>query len=158
MERFTTTEDGDVWYGGSYNGNSAGMAAGLATLEVLETEPVHEHIYALGDRMRAGLEEVARRVDVPASVLGFGSVFVMAFIEGPVVSYDDYLRNDTDLFLTYRREMIARGIFEMPETVGRNHISYSHTLEDVDRTLEVSELALRAAVEHCGSGGSRRGG
>jgi hypothetical protein len=32
----------------------------------------------------------------------------------------------------------------MPENIGRNHITYSHTRADVDRTLELSSAALKA--------------
>ena len=66
---------------------------------------------------------------------------------GPLRSYDDVLRNDTDLFLRYRRELVARGVFEMPESLGRSHIGAAHTEEDVDASLEVAEQALRAALD-----------
>ena len=68
-------------------------------------------------------------------------------MEGPLESYDDVLRNDTELFMAYRRELIGRGIFEMPESLGRSHISYSHSDDDVDRTLEAAEESLRAALD-----------
>ncbi len=146
MERFNTTRDGDVHFGGTYNGNAVAATAGLATIEVLEREPVHEHIFALGERMRQGLEEMTKRVGVPATALGFGSLFVLCFMEGPVTSYEDVLRNDDGLLLRYRRELVRRGVFEMPESVGRSHISFAHTEEDVDRSLEVAEEALKAAL------------
>jgi glutamate-1-semialdehyde 2,1-aminomutase len=67
-------------------------------------------------------------------------------MEGPLTTYDDVLRNDTELFMRYRRELVARGIFEMPESLGRSHIGASHTDDDVDRTLEAAEDALAAAL------------
>ena len=64
-------------------------------------------------------------------------------MEGPLSSYEDVLRNDTDLFMRYHRELIARGILEMPESLGRSHISAAHTAEDID----VAEHALQAALD-----------
>jgi glutamate-1-semialdehyde 2,1-aminomutase len=154
MERFTTTADGDVWYGGSYNANEVGVSAALANIEVLESENVHEHTFQLGDRMRAGLGEIAEEAGVPHVVAGFGGIFVLAFLEPPLETYDDYLRNDLDLFISYRRQLIKRGVFEMPENVGRNHISYSHTADDIDRTLEAARDALRAALDETATGAS----
>ncbi len=58
------------------------------------------------------------------------------FLEGPVVSYDDLLRNDIDLFIGYRRELMKDGIFELPLNLKRSHFSYAHTDEDVDRLLD----------------------
>jgi glutamate-1-semialdehyde 2,1-aminomutase len=147
MERFNTTAGGDVHFGGTYNGNAAAVEAGLATIEQLEGGHVHEHVFALGERMRGGLEEVAARVGVPAVVGGFGSLFVLCFMDGPLETYEDVLRNDDALFGRYRRELIRRGVFEMPESLGRSHIGASHTADDIDRSLEAAEEALRAAVD-----------
>jgi len=147
MERYTTNPGGDVHYGGTYNGNAAAVAAGLATIERLEDGRVHEHVFRLGGRMRRGLEEIGRRAGIPVCVGGFGSLFVLCFMEGPLASYDDVLRIDTDLFMRYRRELIARGVFEMPESLGRSHIGAAHTVDDIDRTLELAEPALQAALD-----------
>jgi glutamate-1-semialdehyde 2,1-aminomutase len=147
MERYTTNDAGDVHYGGTYNGNAAAVAAGLATIELLEDGSVHEHVFRLGARMRAGLEEIGRRAGIPVTVGGFGSLFVLCFMEGPLTSYEDVLRNDTELFLRYRRELVARGIFEMPESLGRSHIGAAHTDADIDRSLEAAEQALAAALD-----------
>jgi glutamate-1-semialdehyde 2,1-aminomutase len=147
MERFCTAGGGDVWFAGTGNGNLAGVAAALASIELLERGGVHEHVFRLGERMRAGLREVARRASVPATVNGFGSVFVLCFMEGPLETFEDTLRNDAGLFVRYRRELIERGVFEMPENLGRSHVMYSHSDRDVDLTLEAAEQALRAALD-----------
>jgi glutamate-1-semialdehyde 2,1-aminomutase len=145
LERYTTTETGDVHYGGTYNGNAVGVEAALATIAALEDGSVHDRVFRLGARMRDGLAEIAREAGVPAVAAGFGSLFVLCFMEGPLRSYEDVLRNDTALFLRYRRELVARGVFEMPESLGRSHISAAHTDDDIDRTLAIAEEALRAA-------------
>ena len=147
MERLTTNPDGDVHFGGTYNGNAVAVEAGLATIELLESGTVHAHVFELGDRMRRGLVEIASRAGIPAVIGGFGSLFVLCFMEGPLETYEDVLRNDTALFLRYRRALIARGVFEMPESLGRSHISASHTHDDVDRSLEAAEAALSAALD-----------
>jgi glutamate-1-semialdehyde 2,1-aminomutase len=147
MERLTTNPAGDVHFGGTYNGNAVAVEAGIATIELLEDGAVHQHVFALGERMRDGLDAIAARAGVPAVVGGFGSLFVLCFMDGPLVTYRDALRNDTALFMRYRRELIARGVFEMPESLGRSHISAAHTQDDVDRSLEAAEAALAAALD-----------
>jgi glutamate-1-semialdehyde 2,1-aminomutase len=147
MERLTTNPAGDVHFGGTYNGNAVAVEAGVATIELLEDGAVHQHVFALGERMRDGLAAIAERAGVPAVVGGFGSLFVLCFMDGPLVTYSDVLRNDTALFMRYRRELIARGVFEMPESLGRSHISAAHTQDDVDGSLEVAEAALAAALD-----------
>jgi glutamate-1-semialdehyde 2,1-aminomutase len=146
MERYTTTPTGDVHFGGTYNGNAPCVAAALATIEALEDGRAHARVFALGERMRSGLRAIAEEAGVPAVVGGYGSLFVLCFMEGPLRSYEDVLRNDTALFLRYRRELVARGVFEMPESLGRSHISAAHTEDDVDRSLEAARAALAAAL------------
>jgi glutamate-1-semialdehyde 2,1-aminomutase len=146
MERFNSNPTGDVHFGGTYNGNAIAVEAGLATIEQLEDGRVHERVFRLGERMRAGLRAIAGEAGVPAFVGGYGSLFVLCFMEGPLRSYEDVLRNDHERFTRYRRELIARGVFEMPESLGRSHIGASHTDDDVDRSLEVAREALRAAL------------
>ncbi|HKS97665.1 MAG TPA: aspartate aminotransferase family protein [Terriglobia bacterium] len=143
MDRFTTRPGGDTFFAGTYNGNGVGCAAALATLEMLEREPVHQHVFRLGERLRQGLREIHARLGVPATVAGFGSVFLTYFQEGPIVSYADLLRNDSQRFVDYRRRLIERGILKMPLNLKRNHVSYSHTDAHVDRTLEVCEDVLK---------------
>ncbi|HEV7941458.1 MAG TPA: glutamate-1-semialdehyde 2,1-aminomutase [Solirubrobacteraceae bacterium] len=148
MQRFSTAKDGDVFVGGTFAGNTAGTSAALATIEILERGGVYEHTYRLGERMRAGLRRIAAQRGIAATVVGYGSLYVMLFMEGPLHNYEDFLRNDAELFVTYRRELLRRGVFEMPDFIGcRSHISAAHTDEDVDLTLTAAEEALDAALD-----------
>ncbi len=150
LEQYNTTATGNVTFAGTYNGGAPAMAAALATIETLEREPVHEHIFALGERMREGLRQIAGELGVPVVVSGYGSLYAMLFMEGPLRSYDDVIRNDQEFFVAYRKELVRRGVLEMPENIGRNHISYSHTSDDIDRTLQISREALKATLERRG--------
>ena len=147
MDLFSTTPGRPAFFAGTFNGHPATSAAALATIEKLEREPVHEHVFALGERARTGLQALYDRLGVPAVVAGFGSVFVSYFLEGPVVSYDDLLRNDVDLFVGYRRELMKDGIFELPLNLKRSHFSYAHTDEDVDRLIAATEGAVTRYLE-----------
>lgn len=143
MDRFSTRPGGDTFYAGTFNGNAVGCAAALATIEVLEREPVHQYLDRLGERLRKGLREIHERLGVRATVAGFGSVFLTYFMEGPIVNYRDLLRNDAKRFVDYRQRLIRRGIFKVPRNLKRNHLSYSHTEAHLDRTLEASEHVLK---------------
>lgn len=143
MDRFSTRPGGDTYFAGTFNGNVVGCAAALATMEILEREPVHEHIFRLGERLRDGLRDILARLGVRATVKGFGSIFVTYFMDGPIESYSDLLRNDSARFIGYRRRLIERGIFKMPANLKRSHVSYSHTEAHIDKTLEACESVLK---------------
>jgi glutamate-1-semialdehyde 2,1-aminomutase len=146
MDHFNTRQGGDVFFGGTYNGFPPSVAAALATIEILETKPVYEHIFRLGERMRHGLTEIVDHLNLPATVAGFGSVYTLYFMEGPIKNYSDLMRNNADLYVRYRQALISRGIFELPVNLKRNHITFSHTDEDIDRTLEAAEDSLKTIL------------
>ncbi len=146
MDLFSTTPGRPAQFAGTFNGHPAMVAAALATIEKMEREPVHEHVFKLGEKARTGLRELYDQLDIPVVVSGFGSIFVTYFLQGPVESYSDLLANDVDMFVGYRRELMKHGIFELPLNLKRNHISYAHTEEDVDRLLDATETAVRAVA------------
>jgi glutamate-1-semialdehyde 2,1-aminomutase len=147
MDLFSTTPGRPAFFAGTFNGHPPTAAAALATIEKLQREPVHEHVFRLGERTRAELAELYARLGVPAVVSGYGSVFLTYFLEGPVRSYDDLLANDVDLFVGYRRELMKEGIFELPLNLKRSHFSYAHTDADVERLLEATEVAVTRFLE-----------
>lgn len=146
MERFSTA-GGDVLFAGTYNAHPVGVAAALATIEQLEQGDTYARIFDLGERLRAALADMIAETGMKAVVSGFGSVFVIYFMEGPVRSYTDLLRNDTELDVAFRRELIRSGIMVHPSALKRNHISASHTEQDIDSTLE----AIRSALSRLGA-------
>jgi glutamate-1-semialdehyde 2,1-aminomutase len=143
MDRFTTRPGGDTFFAGTYNGNAVGCAATLATIEILERQPVHQHIFRLGERLRQGLGEIHQRLGIRATVAGFGSVFLTYFLEKLPQNYSDLLANDAARFVEYRRRLIERGIYKIPLNLKRNHVGFSHTDAHVDRTLEACEDVLK---------------
>jgi glutamate-1-semialdehyde 2,1-aminomutase len=141
MEQFSTTPGRPVFFAGTYNGHPACAAAAAATIDKLIAEPVHEHVFALGERARAELADLFRSLDQPARVSGYGSVFVTYFMDGPVRDYGDLLANDADLFTSMRLAEMQYGVFELPLNLKRSHFSYAHTEDDVDALLDATEVA-----------------
>lgn len=147
MSRFNTQPGGDVWFAGTYNGHAVGTAASIATIKLMENEPVHEHIFRLGDKMRSGIRDILERLGVEAVVTGYGSVWTTYFMDFLPKNYTDLQHNNADLYVSYRRKLLEKGIFKMPMNLKRNHISYSHTDKEVDLTLEAIESVLRELVK-----------
>jgi glutamate-1-semialdehyde 2,1-aminomutase len=144
MARFNTRPDGDVLFGGTFNGNPLVVAAALATIEALEADDrgLHRHVFALGQRMHVGLAAIVDRLGMPARVQSFGSIFVLYFTDREVRSFDDALANDRELYEGFHRGMIERGFYMLPMNLKRNHLTGAHTVEDVDRTLDAAEDVL----------------
>jgi len=144
MLHFNTYPGGDVFFAGTYNAHSLATAASLATIEELESGQVHQHIFDLGEQVRKGLAEIIARLGIKAFATGFGSTFVVYFMDPPAEKYADLLANDSEQDLAFRWGMVERGIFIHPMCLKRSHISAAHTQADIDRTLEAAEQSLKA--------------
>ena len=147
MSRFSSA-GGDVLLAGTFNGNPQSMAAAVATMTAISDPEVgfHDHVYRLGDRMRAGLREIVDDLGIRAVVTGIGSVFVTYFMDGPVRGYRDLLRNDDTAYATFHRRMIDAGHLMYPMALKRNHITAAHTDADIDATLGAAGDVLAGMV------------
>ncbi|GIF46826.1 glutamate-1-semialdehyde 2,1-aminomutase [Asanoa ferruginea] len=142
MEHFNG-RTGDVLMAGTFNGNPLGCAAALATIDYLAGHPeFYTRTHALGERMRTGLRGILAYLDIEATVVGFGGVFAVYFLAGPALGYRDLMRNDDAAYVAFHRGMTDRGFLMLPMSLKRNHISGSHTEEEVDRTLEAARDVL----------------
>jgi glutamate-1-semialdehyde 2,1-aminomutase len=109
----------------THGGETHAMAAAIATMRVYREEPVIETLYARGERLRTGVTEVARSIGVDGyfEVLGRDSNLVFAT--------RDANRRPSQPFRTlFIQEMVSRGVLA-PSFV----VTYSHTEEDIDRTI-----------------------
>ncbi|MFC2159806.1 aspartate aminotransferase family protein [Actinomycetota bacterium] len=142
MERFTTNVNGDVFFQGTYNGHPMMTAAALATMDILENENVYEHIFKLGSTMRKELQFIIDSIELEATVVGYGSVFLIYWGKGPFNKYEDLLRLDTEKDLYFRRGMIKKGFYFVPVSLKRCLFNYSHTEEDMHKALEAAKDLL----------------
>ena len=108
------------------------LAAALAVMDVYRREPVIQTLHRQGTRLKAGVQAAARRH-------GLGGIFQLAGRSSNLV----YVCRDRDgipsqTFRTlFLQETIRRGILA-PSLV----VSYSHSDDDIDRTIEAIDGAL----------------
>lgn len=128
--------------GGTFSANPLTAAAGLATLAVLESEPVHEHTESLGSRLREGLAEVFDDLGVDGEPLGFSSLVQPVLNpERPLASPTD-VKTGTDraALAAYHRGLLDHGYYFNQGTMG--NLSYAHTTDDVGGLLDASRAVL----------------
>lgn len=108
------------------------LAAAIATMRIYRTEPVVEHLYRIGERLKAGMEEVVafHGLDAHVSMMGRPCCLLFGTRDGAGQPSQAF----RSLFL---QETIKRGII-MPSLA----VSYAHTDEDIERTVDAIDGAL----------------
>jgi glutamate-1-semialdehyde 2,1-aminomutase len=134
--------DGSVLHGGSFNGHTASMAAGLATLAELSRPGVYEQMEARGETLMAGLRRAAERAGIQLLVQGLGTVFNTAFaVGGQVTDYRSFQRNtDSGQLRRFLHALQEHGV--RPTSRGTWFLSTAHTDADIEETIGSAEAAL----------------
>ena len=94
MATYDPSLPGTIAHSGTYNGNAATMAAGLATLRLFDGAAIGR-LNASGDLVRARLQAAAERRGVEATLTGYGSLMQLHFAAGPLRTPDEAWRAAT---------------------------------------------------------------
>ena len=132
--------DKAVALSGTFNGNAATMAAGLATLELLDGE-AYRRLDALGDRLALGLRGAIARAGATAHVTQIGSLVNIHFTEQEPTSASISWAADADAAAAFHLGMLNRGYFIA--TRGLFATSLVTSESEIDAALVVAEELLR---------------
>jgi glutamate-1-semialdehyde 2,1-aminomutase len=130
-----------LFHSGTYNGHPTVLAAGLATIEVLETEGTMDALFAHTKLLRKQLEEVYRSHGLSMQTIGMGSIFNIILSDEPIQNYRDMSKADTRLRKEIDYELLRLGIYTKP--LNRYSMSVVHSKEDILRTVEAHDEAIK---------------
>ncbi|WP_051471094.1 glutamate-1-semialdehyde 2,1-aminomutase [Patulibacter minatonensis] len=140
MERLAPL--GDVYQAGTLSGNPLAVAAGLASLRMLDDDAYHR-LHATTETLATGLREAAG--DRPVQVVSVTGLVTVFFSATPVTDYDEAKACDTEAYSRWCRGLLARGVYAPPSQFEAMFVSLAHEPEHVTRTLEAAAAAFEAA-------------
>lgn len=133
---------GPMYQAGTLSGNPLAMAAGLATLRLLDPA-AYQRLESLGERLETGLARAASEAGVAARVQRVASLLTLFFAAGPIRNEDDAKTADRALFARFHAAMLARGVLLPPSQLECLFLSLAHTDEDVEAITSAAADALR---------------
>jgi glutamate-1-semialdehyde 2,1-aminomutase len=139
---------GRVYQAGTFSGNPISVAAGLATLDLLDAR-AYARLEDASARLHAGLARALEEADAPGAIVRVGSMLTMFFgIREPTSYTDVALATDAD-FRWFFHGMLDRGVHLPPGAFESWFVSLAHSDEFIDRTIRLARdtlLALRHAA------------
>ena len=139
-----------VLLAGTYNAHPIPTAAAIATIQRLLTNDgeVYRHVEQLGARMQQGLQAMLSELGIKAVLARQGSAFCLYFMDHCPQDWHDLAgHHDFALDVKMRLELVERGIYFFPLATKQCSISFAHTADDLEHTLQqIREtlVALRA--------------
>ncbi len=136
---------GPVYQAGTLSGNPVAVAAGLATLRLVDTPGFQERIEATTRALVEGLTAQAKRAAVAFSAQSVGSMFGLYFRAAPPRAFAEVMQCDRERFNRFFHAMLERGVYLAPSAYEAGFVSAAHGAREIEETLS----AAREALELC---------
>ncbi len=147
MEQFSPS--GKVYQAGTFSGNPVSVAASLATLRILSKSKkvLYPKLARTCKDIVNGIRDSLSSLKFEATVNSLGSMFQVFFTGNAVRDYQSAKTSDAKLFKRFFDHLLKEGIFIPPSQFETCFVSYSHNSNDVAKTMESFENALKKVKE-----------
>lgn len=143
---------GPVYQAGTLSGNPVAVAAGLATLKLVQTPGFYERLAQRARALCDGLVAIARERGVALCAQHVGGMFGLYFAERCPTSYRQALACDREAFKRFFHAMLAAGHYFAPSPFEAGFVSAAHGDADIAATLAAARhTATGAGMWGCGS-------
>jgi len=135
---------GAVYQAGTLSGNPVSVAAGLATLALVQQPNFYEHLGARTRQLTDGLEQAAKQYGVTFSAQSIGGMFGLYFRASPPTSYAEVMTCDKVAFNRFFHEMLNAGVYLAPSAFEAGFVSSAHTAADIEQTIAAASKIFKA--------------
>ena len=136
---------GQVYQAGTLSGNPLAVAAGLATLALLDSK-AYERLARTTRALAEGLAAAARGVGASVQVPWLPGLLTVFFSQGPVTDYAAARACDTAAYGAFCRAMLEHGVYPPPSQFEAWFPSLAHGEEHLERTLTAARPAFGASL------------
>jgi glutamate-1-semialdehyde 2,1-aminomutase len=132
---------GPVYQAGTLSGNPLAMAAGLATLELLD-DAAYATLDERGARLERGLAGAARAAGTAAHVQRAGSLLTLFFTDHAVRNEADAQTSERARFARFHAAMLRRGVMLPPSQFECWFVSLAHDDGAIDTIVDAAAASL----------------
>jgi glutamate-1-semialdehyde 2,1-aminomutase len=146
MELFYSTDPSKrVLIAGTYNAHPFNTAASIATIEALKNDSVYEQLEVRTRTLVEGTEALFKEKGIEVTIARNGSAYCIYLMDHIPVDLHDILKHhDMVLDKQFRVALIEEGIYNIPIPCKQSSVSYSHSEEDIDKTLKATRKVLKS--------------
>jgi glutamate-1-semialdehyde 2,1-aminomutase len=135
---------GPVYQAGTLSGNPLAMAAGIASLQLLEDGAAYIKLDSLGRQIRDAVLAAAKAKGIAVQVPQCGSMFSIFFTDTPVRDYATALKGDAKLFAKFFHACLTNGVYLAPSAYETGFLSTAHDGPAIARACEILAAAIKA--------------
>jgi glutamate-1-semialdehyde 2,1-aminomutase len=125
---------GPVYQAGTLSGNPLAMAAGIATLGLIRSDPgIYDRIQETARSLVRGLVDAAETAEVPMVASAIGGLAGFFFAGEDVTNFAEASATEADPYARFFRGMLFHGVYLPPSRFEALFVSAVHTEEHIDR-------------------------
>jgi glutamate-1-semialdehyde 2,1-aminomutase len=135
---------GPVYQAGTLSGNPVAVAAGLATLKLVEQKNFVEKIESTTRSLVEGLAAEAKQAGVTFSSQSIGSMFGLYFRAAPPRSFAEVMQCDRERFNRFFHAMLEQGVYLAPSAYEAGFVSAAHGSAELEATFAAAGKAFKS--------------
>ena len=136
---------GPVYQAGTLSGNPVAMAAGLATLKLIQSDEVYPQLEEKATYLMRGFADAADKANVPLATVSVGGMFGYFFTsDDKVTSFQQATQCDVGRFQKFFHLMLEQGVYLAPSAYEAGFVSVTHTQAHLDATIAAAGKAFAA--------------
>ncbi|MGE5623382.1 MAG: aminotransferase class III-fold pyridoxal phosphate-dependent enzyme, partial [Bacillota bacterium] len=133
---------GPVYQAGTLSGNPVAVAAGMATLKLIQAPGFYDFLTAQTAKLVQGLSAAARDAGVPFCADSVGGMFGLYFAPSIPGSYVEMMACDKARFNAFFHAMLDEGVYLAPSAFEAGFVSSQHDNAIIDATVTAARKAF----------------
>jgi len=130
---------GPVYQAGTLSGNPLAVAAGMATLKLVQAKDFYENLAKRAEQLTEGLGASARKHGVKFCAQSVGGMFGLYFSESLPASYGEVMACDAKAFNRFFHAMLDAGVYLAPSAFEAGFVSAAHSEADIAATIAAAD-------------------
>jgi len=140
---------GGVYQAGTLSGNPVTVAAGMATLKLIQAPGFYENLTAQTAKLVQGFSTAAREADIAFCANSVGGMFGLYFATEVPVSYDTMMKCDKTRFNAFFHAMLDAGVYLAPSAFEAGFVSAQHDDAVIDSSIKAARAAFAQLADDC---------
>ena len=137
---------GPVYQAGTLSGNPVAVAAGLATLRLIQAPGFFERLAATTTRLVEQLQAAARDAGVRFSAQSVGGMFGVYFRATAPETYAQVMESDKAAFKRFYHALLAEGVYFAPSAYEAGFVSAAHGDAEIEATAAAAKIAFGKVI------------